>query len=74
MPAATYETAETAVVLPLEICDVIQPTSSPESRDVSSRVASAEISGIEKAMDGMSPAYSEEMAWVPLAEKEPAGT
>lgn len=74
IPAATYETAETAVVLPLEIWEVMQPTSSPLSREVSSSVASAAISGIEKAMDGMSPAYSDEIAWVPLAEKVPAGT
>lgn len=52
----------------------MQPTSSPLSRDVSSSVASAEMSGIEKAIEGMSPAYSDEIAWVPLAENVPAGT
>lgn len=56
--AAVYDTAETEVVLPLEICEVIQPTLSPLSMDVRSRVAEAAISGIENAMAGISPAYS----------------
>lgn len=51
--AAVYDTAETDVVLPLEICEEIHPTLAPESRDVSSRVAEAAISGTEKAMEGI---------------------
>lgn len=72
--AAVYDTAETAVVLPLEICEEIQPELLPSSRFVSSRVAEAAISGIEKATEGISLAYSDVMACVPLAEKVPAGT
>lgn len=56
--AAVYDTAETAVVLPLEICDEIHPELVPSSRFVSSRVAEAAISGIEKATEGISLAYS----------------
>lgn len=72
--AATYVTAGTSVVFPLEISEVIQATSSFESRAMSSSVATAAISGTWKAMAGIWLAYCEEISCVPDAAKLPDGT
>lgn len=50
--AATYETAGTLAVLPLDTWDLIHATFDPESKDLSSRVARAAISGTWKAIAG----------------------
>lgn len=74
IPAATYETAATLVVLPLFTVDVIQATSAPVSSDFNSNVAWAAMSGIVNAIDGIWEAYEAGMDWTPLAENEPDGT
>lgn len=62
------------MVLPFEISEVMQATSSFESIATSSRVATAAISGTWKAMAGIWLAYWEEISCVPEAEKVPDGT
>lgn len=72
--AATYDTAGMLTVLPLLTCEVIQATSAPVSRALSSMVAWAAMSGTENAIDGIKEAYEAGIDWVPVAAKEPDGT
>lgn len=61
-------------VLPLLTCEVMQATSAPVSRALSSSVASAAMSGTENAIDGIKDAYEDGIDWVPVAANEPDGT